>query len=138
MCHWFVLRTDTLLQLPSNSEVKSFTTRDEQEVAGCAYVPFSSLESVVEQSKEAYHLALRQTQGTIRTESPDWQPWLEYFLRSLAERAHRLEKKVEREKIVLATVPALQLQVVEFAGKLVEHGLLSQHGSGRGVWYDLR
>jgi len=31
-----------------------------------------SLESVIEQSKEAYYLALRQTQGTIRSESPDW------------------------------------------------------------------
>jgi Fic family protein len=34
---------------------------------GYAYVPHSSLESVIEQSKEAYYLALRQTQGTIRT-----------------------------------------------------------------------
>ena len=43
--------------------------------AGYAYVPYSSLESVVEQNKDAYYLALRQTQGTIGTESPDWQPW---------------------------------------------------------------
>ena len=43
--------------------------------AGYTYVPYSSLESVVEQSKEAYYLALRKTQGTIRTESPNWQPW---------------------------------------------------------------
>ena len=35
--------------------------------AGYAYVPYSSLESVIEQSKEAYYLALRQTQGTSRT-----------------------------------------------------------------------
>ena len=42
--------------------------------AGYAYVPYSSLESVVEQSKEAYYLALRQTQGTIRTETPNGQP----------------------------------------------------------------
>ena len=53
--------------------------------AGYAYVPYSSLESVIEQSKEAYYLALRQTQGTIRTEAPNWQPWLMFFLRSLAE-----------------------------------------------------
>jgi hypothetical protein len=33
-----------------------------------AYVPYRSLESVIEQSKEAYYLALRQTQGTIRAE----------------------------------------------------------------------
>ena len=73
--------------------------------AGYAYVPFSSLESVIEQNKEAYYLALRQTQGTIRTGSPDWQPWLVFFLRSLAEQVKRLEKKVEREKIVLAALP---------------------------------
>jgi Fic family protein len=132
--------------------------------AGYAYVPYSSLESVVEQSKEAYYLALRQTQGTIRTEAPDWQPWLAFFLRSLTEQVSRLEKKVEREKIVLASLPELSLQIVEFAREhgrvtmseiikltgasrntlkqhfraLVERGTLSQHGSGRGVWYDLR
>lgn len=39
--------------------------------AGYAYVPFSSLASVIEQSKERYDLALRRTQGTIRTDAPD-------------------------------------------------------------------
>ena len=132
--------------------------------AGYTYVPYSSLESVVEQSKEAYYLALRQTQGTIRTESPNWQPWLVFFLRSLAEQVRRLEKKVEREKVVLAAMPELSLQIVDFAREhgrvtigeaikltgasrntlkqhfrsLVERGTLNQHGSGRGVWYDLR
>jgi Fic family protein len=38
---------------------------------GYAYVPYSSLESVIEQSKEGYYLALRNTQGTIRTDAPD-------------------------------------------------------------------
>jgi Fic family protein len=132
--------------------------------AGYAYVPYSSLESVIEQSKEAYYLALRQTQGTIRTEAPDWQPWLVFFLRSLAEQVRRLEKKVEREKIVMAVMPELQRQIVEFAREhgrvtigqavkltgasrntlkqhfraLVQRGKLDQHGSGRGVWYGLR
>jgi Fic family protein len=132
--------------------------------AGYAYVPYSSLESVIEQSKEVYYLALRQTQGTIRTESPNWQPWLEFFLRSLAEQVRRLEKKVEREQIVLAALPELQLVIVEFTREhgritmaeaitltgasrntlkqhfraLVERGTLNQHGRGRGVWYALR
>ena len=132
--------------------------------AGYAYVPYSSLESVIEVNKEAYYLALRQTQGTIRTESPNWQPWLVFFLRSLAEQVRKLEKKVEREKIVLAAMPELSLQIVEFAREhgrvtigdtirltgasrhtlkqhfrsLVERGSLNRHGSGRGVWYDLR
>ena len=72
--------------------------------AGYAYVPYSSLESVIEQSKEAYYLALRQTQGTIRTEAPNWQPWLLFFLRALAEQVRRLNRKVEREKLVLAAL----------------------------------
>jgi Fic family protein len=42
--------------------------------AGYAYMPYSSLESVIERSKEGYYLALRQTQGTIRTAAPNWQP----------------------------------------------------------------
>ncbi len=132
--------------------------------AGYAYVPYSSLESVIEQSKEAYYLALRQTQGTIRTESPDWQPWLDFFLRALAEQVRRLNRKVERERIVLAVLPELSLQIVEFAREhgrvtmgdamrltggnrntlkqhfraLVAQGHLSQRGAGRGVWYELQ
>ena len=132
--------------------------------AGYAYVPYSSLESVIELNKEGYYLALRQTQATIRTDAPDWQPWLQFFLRSLAEQVRRLQKKVDREKIVLAALPGLSMQIVEFAREhgritmgeairlteanrntlkqhfrtLVANGQLDQHGSGRGVWYDLK
>lgn len=132
--------------------------------AGYSYVPYSSLESVIEMNKEAYYLALRQTQGTIRTEAPNWQPWLLFFLRSLAEQMRRLNKKVEREKLVLAPLPELSLQIVEFTREhgrmtmadairltggsrntlkqhfraLVEQGHLNQLGSGRGVWYEIR
>ena len=132
--------------------------------AGYGYVPYSSLESVIEQNKEAYYLALRQTQGTIRAEVPDWQPWVAFFLRALREQVARLEKKVEREKLVLAALPELSLAIIEFAREhgritiseavmltganrntlkqhfrsLVESGKLNQHGKGRGVWYGLR
>src|ERR1700677_1936741 len=37
--------------------------------AGYAYVPYSSLESVIENSEEGYYLALRQTQTTVRTDA---------------------------------------------------------------------
>jgi Fic family protein len=128
--------------------------------AGYAYVPYSSLESVVAQSKEAYYLALRQTQGTIRREAPNWQPWLKFFLRSLAEQVRRLNREIEREKLVLAALPELSLQIVEFAREhgritmadairltgssrntlkqhfraLVERGQRSPHGAGREAW----
>lgn len=132
--------------------------------AGYVYVPYSSLESVIELNEEAYYLVLRQTQGSIRTDAPNWQPWLVFFLRSLAEQVRRLEKKVEREKIVLATLPELSLQIVEFSREhgrvtmgdvikltgasrntlkvhfrnLVEENYLTQRGSGRGVWYEIK
>lgn len=131
--------------------------------ADYAYVPYSSLESVVEQNKEAYYLALRQTQGTIRSTLPDWQPWLRFFMQSLAEQVRRLKKKLEREYLVLAPMPELSLAIVEFVRehgrvtmaemlqltgacrnalkghlkKLVKDGKLNQQGQGRGVWYSL-
>jgi len=131
--------------------------------AGYAYVTYSSLESVIEVNKEACYLARRLTQGTIRTEVPNWQPWLVFFLRSLAEQVRRLEKKVEREKIVLAAMPELSLRIIEFAREqgritmadairltgasrntlkqhfrnLLARGPLQGHGSGRGAWYGL-
>jgi Fic family protein len=130
--------------------------------AGYAFVPYSSLESVIEQSKEAYYRALRETQSTIRAE-PDWQPWLMFFLRALREQARRLAKKVEREKLVLAHLPELSLRILEQAREhgrvsigdmikltgvsrntlkehfrqLVEKQHLTRHGAGRGVWYSL-
>lgn len=132
--------------------------------AGYGYVPYSSLESVIELNKESYYLTLRQTQGTIRSNTPNWQPWLQFFLRTLAEQMRRLHKKVEHEKLVLAPLPALSLQIVEFArdhGRvtmgdmvrltganrntlkqhlrtLVAQNHLLQRGSGRGVWYELK
>ena len=131
--------------------------------AGYAHVPYASLEGVIEQNKEAYYLALRQTQGTIRTEAPNWQPWLLFFLRSLAEQVRRLNQKVERERLVLAVLPELSQSIVEFAREhgritmahairqtgrsrntlkqhfraLVDQGQLTQHGRGRGAWYGL-
>jgi len=131
--------------------------------AGYSYVPYSSLESVIEQSKEGYHLALRRTQGTIRTSKPDWNPWLEFFLRALQQQKRRLEKKIERERIILGDLPELSVQILELARErgrvsvaevakvtgisrntvkvhlrtLADQGHLTRHGAGRGAWYAL-
>ena len=128
---------------------------------GYAYTPYSSLESIIENSKESYYLALRQTQTTIRTDTPNWQPWLLFFLRALHQQMKRLEKKVKQEHIVLAALPELSLQILEYARahgrvtikemliltgasrntlkdhfrKLVENKQLTMQGKGRGVWY---
>ena len=131
--------------------------------AGYAYVPYSSLESVIEQSKEGYYLALRQTQRTIRTDNPNWQPWALFLLRALQQQMKRLAKKVEREKIVLSAIPELSVKILDYARehgrvtigeivtltgtsrntlkqhfrRLLEQGHLAMHGKGRGAWYEL-
>lgn len=131
--------------------------------AGYAFVPYSSLEAVIENSKEGYYLALRQTQSTIRTEIPDWQPWLTFFLRAVQQQKRRLAVKLEREKNALAVLPALAVKILDYVrdqgrvstrdmvreadaspntlkatfSSLVEKGLLVRHGGGRSTWYSL-
>jgi Fic family protein len=129
--------------------------------SGYAYVPYASLESVVEATKERYYVALRQTQGTINTESPDWTPWLEYFLETLSEQKSRLEKKIERELLLLGDLPELSVKILELCKErgrvtisdiekvtganrstikdhvaaLTRNKHLARHGAGRGAWY---
>lgn len=128
---------------------------------GYAYVPYSSLESVIEHSKEGYYLALRNTQATLRSATPDWQPWAMYFLRVLQQQKKRLEGKIERERILVDRLPALSMSILDLAKQhgritigqivqltganrntvkkhlqmLVEARHLSQHGQGKGTWY---
>lgn len=131
--------------------------------AGYGYVPYSSLESIVENSKEGYYLALRQTQRTIRSPKPNWQPWTVYFLHALQQQKQRLQKKIERERIVMETLPELSLQIVEAVkdqgritigeivkitganrntikkhlAALVAANHIVQNGTGKGTWYGL-
>ena len=128
-----------------------------------AYVPYSSLESVIEANKESYYLALRQTQGTIRTETPDWQPWVIFFLESLNKQKEKLDTKIKRERLILGDLPELSVQILEIArehgrvtisnietttgisrGTIKDHvkslhknGYIERHGAGRGTWYSL-
>jgi len=131
--------------------------------AGYDYVPYSSLESVIEQNKDAYNLGLRWTQQTIRTAKPDWQPWLTFFLRALHQQKARLEKAIMRERLILGDLPELSVQILELCGErgrvtvaeaakvtganrntikdhlkaLTKAGHIKQHGAGRGTWYGL-
>lgn len=131
--------------------------------AGYAYVPYSSLESVIEQNKEGYYLSLRRTQGTLRTDAPDWEPWLLFFLRSLQQQKQRLEKKIAHEQRTLTVPSELALRLLELTrdrGRitvaeavkltgasrntlkdqlkvLTEQGHLKLQGAGRGAFYIL-
>jgi Fic family protein len=128
---------------------------------GYHYVPYSSLEAVIEQNKESYYLALRQTQATLKNEHPDWQPWVLFLLRALHQQKKRLEVKVQQENILLSQLPHLSLQILELVksrGRAtireivavtganrntvkkhleaqVETNRLRRNGVGKGTWY---
>jgi Fic family protein len=129
--------------------------------AGYGHVPFSSLESIIEASKEGYYRALRRTQTTLASKKPDWEAWLIFFLRSLVKQKDALATKIAIEdtqatdlhplaKKIVALLPdheTLTLsQIVKLTqGKpstvklrlkeLIEKGYLVPKGQGRGAHY---
>ena len=130
--------------------------------AGYAYVPYSSLESIVEANKEGYYLALRRTQGTLTADQPDFEPWLLFFLRSLRQQKDRLQEKIALEPQMPGLHPDAQKileearrrgkittgEAAELTGaprptvktrlsELVRRGLLHRQGQGRGAWYSV-
>jgi hypothetical protein len=40
-----------------------------------------------------------QMDGGIRTDAPDWQPWLVFFLQLIQQQEARLEKKIQHERL---------------------------------------
>lgn len=129
--------------------------------AGYRYVPYSSLESVIEQNKEGYYLALRRTQGTLEDADPNWLPWLRFFLASLKAQKDRLAAKVDLRnpwenlpKEAVAIMEHIQQHgritvgeaekllaiprstVKKRLADLVQSGFLTRLGQGRGTWYE--
>jgi Fic family protein len=131
--------------------------------SGYSFAAYSSLESVIEHTKEAYYLALRRTQTTLKTESADWEPWILYFLRSMQSQIARLRENLEAaetktehrhlsplsERLIKLLVERGTLTVAEAAAatdanrntikdklaELVGQGLAELHGKGRGAHY---
>jgi Fic family protein len=90
--------------------------------SGYSYVPYSSLESVIEDNKESYYIALRRTQKTMQGDRPDFGPWLIFFLRSLEKQKNVLEQKIVKERAMTMALLDLSKQLIEL---LNVHGQLS-------------
>lgn len=135
--------------------------------AGYSYIPYSSFESIIEKSKDAYYLALQRTQKTLfntkqeHQDKTDWEPWLNFFFRSLKKQKEHLEVKTS---VILkySSLPeecAVIMQHIEDTGRinlakacellpntkkptiknrikqLVEDGLIISYGRGRATFY---
>lgn len=129
---------------------------------GYVYVPYGSLEYVIEQNKEDYYHALRRTQLTILTQNPDFHTWIIYFLKALQQQKQKLDLKIARERIILGQLSELSFKILEIVREhgrstlnqlviltdanrhtvkkhlqsLVAAHHLSQHGVGKSTWYE--
>lgn len=127
---------------------------------GYNYVPYSSLESIVEKNKEGYYLGLRRTQGTLEKPDPDWLPWLNFFLRALRSQKKHLAHKM-KENTGLSGFPADSALIIGYLSSnprltmkeaeqltgtpratlklrftnLLKEGLIVRKGKGPGTWY---
>jgi len=128
---------------------------------GYIYIPYSSLESIVEKNKDAYYLALQRTQKTLKQDKTDWLPWLRFFLSSLKRQKDHLNEKTTR-LIQYSELPLESLLIMQYVdihhritisdaekvittikrptiknriSDLVNQNLLVRHGKARGVWY---
>jgi len=134
--------------------------------AGYDYVPYASLESVIEENKDLYYKALRRTQITLKGDEPDWEPWVGFFLRCLKKQKNNLAQRLDSEQIASdddAELPEIALkiltllrthnrqnivQITEATGanrntiklrlrELVAAGKIRRHGKARATWYTL-
>jgi Fic family protein len=128
---------------------------------GYSYVPYSSLERIIEENKESYYLALRRTQQSWKENRVDYTPWLGFFLRSLQTQKRKLEEKISKIRNLSLSLPKLsaeiyqllsehekltihELQLLTHANRntlkkhlqeLTKASLIKLHGKGRGAWY---
>ena len=134
--------------------------------AGYDYVPYASLESMIEENKDLYYKALRRTKTTLKDDTPDWEPWVVFFLRCLKKQKNNLAQWLDSEQITSdddAELPEISLkilallrthsrrnivQITEATGanrntiklrlrELVEAGKIRRHGKARATWYTL-
>lgn len=129
------------------------------------YMPYASMESVIEANKDAYYRALRGTQKTIWSDKTDYEPWLSFFMTSLQKQKRTLESKIQKlqqsniDKLsstarqildVFSGTPELTMaELVRKTGKteitirksvqnLVKKGFLTKLGTTRGAFYTIR
>jgi Fic family protein len=131
---------------------------------GYHYVPYCSLESIVEENKDRYYLSLRKAQGSFKTDQGELIEWLRFFLLLLKKQKNILTEKISKESILsLANLPTESIRIMELIkdrGRLtisnivsltganrnavktrlkhlVEERYIERHGVGKGSWYSM-
>jgi Fic family protein len=79
---------------------------------GYEYVPYISLENIIEDNKDLYYKALRQTQKTLNNDKADWEKWFVFFLKCLKKQKDKLSAKLVREKILAEKLSKLSTEIL--------------------------
>jgi Fic family protein len=131
--------------------------------SGYMYVPYGSLERIIEDNKDTYYLKLRQAQSTLDGDESRLQDWIAFFLGCLELQQEVIRAKVDQARLMepLSPLSAAIMSAVEDHGRvtvrgavaitganrntvkahlkrLVETGKLISRGRGRGTWYEKR
>lgn len=128
---------------------------------GYTYVPYVSLDEIIEEKKIEYYLALRRTQSKHKTKKEDITEWLNFLLDALLEQVKRAQAIMEQDqpekllserqlavyqlfrietlsvsevsKLLKDTIPMATLK--QALPRLVALRLIEKIGSGRGTRY---
>lgn len=65
---------------------------------GYTYVPYVSLDEIIEEKKIEYYLALRRTQSKHKTKKEDITEWLNFLLDALLEQVKRAQSIMEEDQ----------------------------------------
>src|SRR5206468_1794166 len=87
---------------------------------GYTYMPYTSLERVIEENRENYYRSLRSAQGTLDADESHLMDWLRFFLLCLVEQKNSLMQKVQRERLMssLSELDERLLQLAKQHGRL--------------------
>jgi Fic family protein len=77
------------------------------------YIPYASLERIIEENKQAYYVALRESQLAMRDNPAAFGGWLLFFLRTLQAQQRSLQRKLEVEQALLE-VSDVQQRMADF------------------------
>ena len=72
---------------------------------GHDWVPFSSLDRVIEVHKSQYYQALRESQLSARQDPTAYEAWLLFLLRAIRAQQQNLTLRIERERGVIGLSP---------------------------------
>jgi Fic family protein len=86
--------------------------------AGYAYVPYRSLERVVEDNKQAYYRALRRAQSTLDRGESLFGEWITFFLDCLVRQKVMLARTIEAERLMTPLAP-LSAQILSSSARTV-------------------